>query len=190
MSMGENPSMEACFKNEIWRPIPGAEGYYSVSNLGRVRSEPLPFKTTGRQRGRILKLCLDTKGYPMFRLCIPGKRSRTVKVHRMVATAFLRPPGPHEQVNHKNGIKTDNHVENLEYISCKENIRHCWRNGLHTADHCAGSKNSNAKLNEDAVKAIRASYPAISARVLARQYGVTSQAINFVVKRKTWRSVA
>ncbi len=65
---------EAVGAAEEWRTISGAEGFYSVSNLGRVRSEPVPGKTVGRKRGRILTPSLDTKGYAIFKLCVPGQR--------------------------------------------------------------------------------------------------------------------
>ena len=108
--------------DEEWRPVPGAEGYYSVSSLGRVRSEPLPHPCVGRQRGRVLKLSRDSKGYLIFKLCLPGERGRTTKAHRAVAAAFLGPPAGDAQVNHRNGDKSDNRPENLEYVSCRENI--------------------------------------------------------------------
>ena len=181
--------MIECADNETWKPVLGAEGFYSVSNLGRVRSEPLPHATIGRQRGRILKPCLDTKGYPIVGLCLPGQRRRTMKVHRVVAITFIRPPTPGEQVNHKNGVKTDNRTGNLEYVSCLENIHHCWRTGLHGTEHCRGSRNPQAKLTDDAVRTIRGAYPNRSLTDLAKQFGVTPQAIAHVVKGETWADV-
>ena len=172
-------------ETERWLPIPGAEGFYSVSDLGRVRSEPLPYRTSGRQRGRVLKPYLDSKGYPIFRLCIPCTKPRTVKVHRMVAMAFIRMPEPGEQVNHNNGIKTDNRVANLEYVSCRENVRHCWDNGLHTAEHCRGARNPQAKLTEDAVRVIRREYPARTMTALAAEHGVSVTAVSYVIKGRT-----
>jgi hypothetical protein len=174
---------------EHWRPIPGAEGFYRVSDQGRIRSERLPHKTVGRQRGRVLKPCPDNKGYLLFRICIPGRPPKTMKVHRAVALAFLGPAPEGLQINHKNGDKRDNRVENLEYISCRENIRHCWQMGLHGVAHTRGETNVSSKLREADVLAIRAQYPSMSYAQLARKYRVTLQNIYSIVKRQTWRHV-
>jgi len=93
------------------------------------------------------------------------------------------------QVNHKNGDKSDNRVENLEYVTCRENIRHCWRTGLHGTQHCRGEANNHAKLKVDDVKAIRELHPAASLRELAFLYGVTKSTISLIVRRKTWKHI-
>ena len=173
---------------ECWRPIVGAEGYYSISSLGRVRSEPLSRPTPGRQRGRLLSRCLDTKGYPIVRICLPEGPSKTRKVHRLVAEVFLG-PAEDRQVNHINGDKTDNRVENLEYVTCKENIRHCWETGLHGVEHLRGESNSQARLKEHDVRLIRTMHPYWSLGRLARTFDVSKQAIAAVVKRQTWKHI-
>jgi len=174
---------------EHWRPIPGAEGFYSVSNLGHVRSEPLAHKTPGRQRGRVLKTSADSKGYLWFRLQVPRRPPKPVKVHRAVAMPFLGMPREGDQVNHKNGNKRDNRLDNLEYVTCKENIRHCWQNGLHGIAHLQGEANPNTHLTSDDVIVIRKLYPQLSYSQLARMYKVTKQTIRNVVKRITWKHV-
>lgn len=173
---------------EQWRTIPGSDGYYSVSSLGRVRSEPILTSRTGRQRGRILVANRDNKGYPQFQMCLPTRHT-TMKVHRAVALAFLGPRPDGYQINHKNGIKTDNRVANLEYVTCHENIRHCWEHGLHDATHCEGENNCRAKLTRDDVLVIRQLYPSLSARRLAALYGVSVTNICFIVQRKTWKHI-
>jgi len=181
--------MDRIDEGEEWRPIPGAEGFYSVSNCGRVRSEPLDRRTAGRQRGRILSPACDSKGYQMFRICLPGQPSRKWKVHRAVALAFLGVPEPQQQVNHRNGIKTDNTVENLEYVSCQENIQHCWRTGLHGTKHCTGENSANARLTEGDVRVIRQVYPDQLLARLAKRFGISKQAVWHVVQRKTWTHI-
>jgi hypothetical protein len=175
--------------SEQWRPIPGAEGYYCVSDQGRIRSEPLAHKTLGKQRGRILSPSLDTKGYRIFKLCIPGRRQKTTKVHRVVARVFLGEPPDGAQVNHKNGVKTDNRADNLEYVTCRENIRHCWRNGLHGVEHARGEANHNTTLCADEVRTIRELYPHCSLGRLARAFGISPTAVSCIVKRRTWKHV-
>jgi len=174
---------------ETWRPVPGAEGYYSVSDLGRVRSEPLAARALGKQRGKVLKTSADSKGYLWFRIMIPGLPPRSTKVHRAVAAAFLGPPQAGMQVNHKNGNKQDNRLENLEYVTCAENIRHCWQNGLHGTAHCRGEANQRAKLTADDVRVIRRLYPEVSLGRLAALYGVTKTNVWSIVRKKTWQHV-
>jgi hypothetical protein len=100
-------------QEEIWKDVLGYEGIYQVSNLGRVKS----FK---RCKEKILKPYKDTAGYLMVDL---NKNKRiTLSVHRLIATTFL---GISDlQVNHINGIKTDNKLENLEFVCARENSSH------------------------------------------------------------------
>lgn len=176
-------------EGECWRAIPGTDGQYSVSDRGRVRSEPLPGRS-GRQRGRVLTPRKGRKGYLLFRVCLTSGMQWHSTVHAAVAAAFIgsRPEGV--QIDHKDGDKANNRVENLEYVTCRENIRRSWEAGQHTADHCRGELNEKAKLTEDEVKAIRAIHPAKSLKELAEMYGVSVQNIALVVKRKTWKHVA
>lgn len=181
--------MTFCDTQECWRPIPGTDGQYSVINRGRVRSEPLAGRT-GRQRGRVLKPRASRKGYPVFRVCLTSGMRWQATVHSAVAAAFIGPRPDGHQVDHKNGDKTDNRVENLEYVTCRENIRRSWASGQHTAEHCRGEANTKAKLTADDVRTIRAIYPAKSLGELAALYGVSLQNIAFIAKRKTWKHVA
>ena len=174
---------------EEWRVIPGSGGYYSVSNHGRVRSEPINCGRSGRQRGRILKCCRDTKGYPQFSVCLPDGRRRRMKVHRAVALAFLGPRPPKSQINHISGDKDDNSVANLEYVSCRRNVRHAWELGLRTPEQVQGEKHGRSKLTADGVRAIRSARGNATLRQLAQRFGVTPQCIASVLKRETWRHV-
>ena len=174
---------------EEWRPIPGSEGLYSVSSLGRVRSEPTRGRRTGRQRGRTLKCSLDSKGYRQFAMSLTGGRRIRMKVHRAVALAFLGPRPPGTQINHKSGDKLDNSVANLEYVTCRQNIRHAWRKGLYTAEHCRGQRNPFAKLSPGQVRDIRSLASGTSLSELARQFGVSKTSISQVINRKTWKHV-
>ena len=97
-----------------WRKIDGFE-QYSVSSNGRVRND---------KTGRYLRAHKDRYGYLQLNLC-PGRKK--VKVHRLVATAFLDNKSKKPQVNHKDGVKTNNSVENLEWCSNRENMLHLHR---------------------------------------------------------------
>lgn len=110
---------------EIWKDIKDFERLYQVSNFGRVRS--LKF---GKER--VLKNgmgSMDGSGYYKIDLCKNGKIYHK-RIHRLVAAAFIDNPNNFDCINHINGIKTDNRVENLEWITCKENNIHAIRIGL------------------------------------------------------------
>ena len=113
---------------EEWKPVVGYEGLYEVSNLGRVKSLPRTVRykgtnTPAKRKERILIPAHDSDGYLVVGLTLDGKR-KGYKVHRLVAKAFLANMNDLPQINHKNGLRDDNRVENLEWCSAKDNIRH------------------------------------------------------------------
>ena len=108
---------------EIWEDIADYEGLYQVSSLGRVKS----LGNYKSSKEKILKLRSDRKGYLRVDLCKEGKR-KTYTVHRLVAQAFIPNLENKLEVNHKDEDKTNNKVENLEWVTRKENINHGTRN--------------------------------------------------------------
>ena len=106
---------------EIWKEIPFANGEYLVSNMGKVKT----VKT-----GRVLTSIVDARGYE--RVCLfKTNREKRYKVHRLVAITFIPNPANKAQVNHKDGNKRNNRVENLEWATNEENMHHSRENGLH-----------------------------------------------------------
>ena len=118
---------------EIWKDIPGYEGLYQVSNLGRVKSaerkvgwEFYNKPCARKHKERIIVAEVAKNGYKRVGLSKDGKRTR-YHLHRIIAKAFIPNPNNYPVINHKNGIKTDNRLENLEWTTYSENNYHAWR---------------------------------------------------------------
>lgn len=152
---------------EIWEDILGYEGLYQVSNFGRIK---------GFSRyEKILKSELMKIGYYQIRLYKKGIITKKY-IHRLVAEAFIPNPENKRTVNHKNGIKTDNSLENLEWATHQENNIHAVKTKLHTE-----------KLTVNDVLEIRKSD--LSCRALGKIYGVDFTNISLIKRRKSWAHI-
>lgn len=120
---------------EIWKPIKGYEGLYEVSNFGNVRSldryvycsNQFGSKGTRKNKGVIIKSFVQNNGYVFVHL-----KNKNFKIHRLVAQTFIPNNDNKPQVNHKDGNKTNNKVDNLEWCTVAENIQHAIKNKLLT----------------------------------------------------------
>ncbi|MEM8674375.1 MAG: NUMOD4 domain-containing protein [Cyanobacteria bacterium P01_G01_bin.67] len=108
--------------SEYWKDIEGFPNY-QVSNHGRVKNN---------RTGKILKPYQTKKGYLTVGFWLNGKKKR-LSIHRLVAQAFLPNSNNLPEVNHINGCKADNHLCNLEWVSCSANVSHAYQNGLRQA---------------------------------------------------------
>lgn len=119
-------------KSEAWLPIEGYEGLYEVSDKGRVRSMMRTVITNaGLERyvaGKLLSQKIEVGNYRRVSLSKNGKK-KTFAVHRLVAMAFL--PNRKDTVNHKDGRPQNNNLENLEWCTAQENMRHAFATGIH-----------------------------------------------------------
>ena len=123
--------------NEVWKDVSIYKGY-QVSNLGRVRRLKDVITVVDNKRTyqktineKVLKPTINNCGYSCVWLRdLNNKEKRYCKVHRLVAEAFLPSLAENLDVNHINGIKTDNRLENLEWSTRSENVKHAWGTGL------------------------------------------------------------
>jgi hypothetical protein len=152
---------------------------YEVSNTGLAKS--LPHYNT---KGIILKQSLNPCGY----LYVHLGRNKQCSVHRLVAQAFIPNPLNKRCINHINGIKTDNRVENLEWCTHKENERHS-KDIL--GNDKTGENNGNSLLKEFQVKEIRNKYipRKYSIFKLAKEYRVSHGLIHLIITNKIWKNV-
>lgn len=117
---------------EIWKDIQGYEKLYQVSNFGKIKSLPKKTKMKNQytEKEMILKPTKNRYGYYYVDLCNGKNNKKKYLIHQLVAKAFIPNPESKPQVNHKNGIKTDNTLNNLEWCTAKENNIHAIKNGL------------------------------------------------------------
>lgn len=109
------------------KDIPGYEGRYAVTEDGRIWTYSKVLPNGGvRHPGKWLSLSLSTKGYAKVSL----GRGKYHRVHRLVASVYIPNPSNLPHINHKNGVKTDNRVENLEWVTNQENVTHAIKSGL------------------------------------------------------------
>lgn len=173
---------------EVWKDIPGYEGLYQVSNLGRVKSleryvfdrvakhyQPEQIKKPSNKKSKDG----SAKGYLILQLYRDNK-AKNCYIHRLVAEAFIPNPENKKTVNHKNGDKHDNRAENLEWTTYKENNNHAYKYGLNDANHRQNRKGSTPVSQYDEDMNLIKTYP--SMREAERQTGIDCTAIGLGIK--------
>ena len=192
---------------EEWRDIEGYEGLYQVSSLGQV--------TSIHNTHNILhcKFHISNNGY--LRVCLyKNGRQKNALVHRLVAIAFIPNPENKREVNHKNGIKTDNRVENLEWATAKENMAHAYKNGLvdyqyrspsllkegyernrdrilkQQSERTKGEKNPQSKRTEEMIIKIRQMYKeGMRFCEISRTLNIDRRQIASIIRGKLWSHI-
>lgn len=162
---------------EKWKDIKNYEGRYQISSTGLVKS----LKRPGKRKEILLKQSISkgrnrSEGY--FAVVLTKEKTkRTHFIHRLVANSFLEKKSATAQVNHRDGNKLNNAVENLEWIEGKDNILHATRRGLRYS-----------KLTRRQVNSIKKKYAGgkTSQYELAKKYGVNQSVISRVVNLRSW----
>lgn len=168
-----------------WKPVRGYEGFYEVSDRGRVKRVG---RCIGATPGRVLRLYKEKHGY--MAVCLQKNDIRhRFRVHRLVYEAFVGPIPEGLTINHIDGDKVNNQPSNLEVMTRGENVRHAIRIGLFCQD---GEANHSSKLTEGMVRRIRETYiPGVFGQIrTAKHFGLNPGTVRDVLTRKTWRSVA
>lgn len=184
---------------ELWKPIEGYEGLYEISNYGEVKSlDKWVDIGMGRKqflKGKIRPSAVSSNGYRMITLT-KNKRPTTYCIHALVATNFISNPLKKPIVNHRNASKIDNYIENLEWATYSENIKHAYKNKLRKAS----TKGRFGKLHHNSKPVIQFSMDGAfikewdSASDAARELNIRSLGITAVCrgednsyKRSIWR---
>lgn len=168
---------------EYWKTIEGYEDY-EVSSLGRIRSNK------SNRKSIILKERYSKDGYIQYALLKNGK-AKYIRIHRLVAEYFIPNPENKPTVNHKDGDKTNNCVENLEWATLSEQIQHAYDLGLKKP--MKGNAQVNHVLTTEQVIEIRKIYKAhdkeFGMKALAKKYGVSEPTINRVAHHRSYKNI-
>jgi hypothetical protein len=165
-------------KMELWKDITSYEGSYWVSNFGRVKS-----------CRKVLK-CYCNGKYVQVML---GRKGKQPLIHRLVAEAFIPNPENKPQVNHIDGNKLNNNVDNLEWCTCAENMIHCvnllGKKG--NPPHYSGEKNPAAKLsNEDVIDIRNKLSSRITNKQISNEYNISNTTVWKIKTYQTYKSSA
>lgn len=166
---------------EIWKDIKDFEGLYKVSNLGNVKR--LVSERVFEER--LICRNIDRYGYVKRSLNKKGIQ-KSITEHRLVAVAFIENPENKITVNHINGIKTDNRVENLEWNTNLENKQHAVNSGL---TNLKGVNHPKCKLSEKQVLEIREIGFSQTRTSLSKKYGVCRNSILRIIMGKNWNHI-
>jgi hypothetical protein len=178
-------SKELRFLCEEWRNINDFNGY-EISNFGNVRGKDrFSGKRSSIVKGKELKQIVNKRGYPETRFRKNGTHFRVI--HRLVAKAFIPNPDNKSQVNHIDGNKLNNRVDNLEWVSNSENQKHAYSLGLQPSR--AGENNNKAKITDKDVTLLKELYNSGKSVVeISKLTDISISSARQIIYGRTWKS--
>lgn len=153
---------------EIWKEINLYGTEYLINNMGVIKN---------KKRDKILKPYISSGGYEYIKI-LKQHRHYHIRIHRLVAQTFIPNPNNLPQVNHIDGNKLNNNVENLEWVSCSQNVVHGFKNGLYNIKRINKTKVNQYDLQGNFIK----TWDSISE--IEKEYNVTHTAIRFCCLNK------
>lgn len=178
---------------EIWKNIKGYEGLYQISNYGNIKSLDRIIiyknKYSHFHKGKYLKQEIDINGYLYISISKDGKIKKN-KVHRLVAETFIFNPKNKSDVNHKDGNKQNNNIDNLEWNTHQENENHAVKNKLKSygQDHYLTKlTNEQVKLIKWIAKNVKVKYGFWSK--LSKKLNINKNIISSIINNKSWKSI-
>lgn len=167
--------MEDNWRPIAWRDVKGYEGKYQVSNIGLIR----------KSNGIIIGQYFHQHGYLIARLSQPRK---AVRVHRIVAEAFIDNPEQKPFINHIDCVRSNNVVWNLEWCTQKENLDHARALGRLRSDYLVGKRSNRAKLTDEQAFSIIAEYRVggTSWGKLAKKYGISKRSVGSIISGRSY----
>lgn len=179
-------------EKEIWKDIPGYEGRYQISDSGKVKSLARVSKSKypggNPVKMRILKSTINPGGYEVVILCKDAK-TKCIGIHRLIATAFIPTINGKDHINHKNGNRLDNTIENLEWCTNQENQTHSWKHN--SRQPLRGENNGHAKIKpEDVVEIRRLRSEGYTYIEIGKRFNLSRPSVQDIIYRRTWKHVA
>lgn len=175
--------MEETWKGVIYQGI-DYSNRIEVSNNGKLRNSITKYEYTLR---------IGKTGYYYVIVSLGSRKNRKAfKIHKAVAETFIPNVNNYPCINHKDGNKLNNRVDNLEWCTQKYNVLHAYRIGTHKA--ISGTNNKNAKLTLEDLKYIRENYKAgdknFGCRALAKKFNIAHQTISCAIRYKTYKDIS
>lgn len=188
-SSGSSPDMTASlqeFDLEVWKDVVGFDEYFQVSNFGNVYS---------KRTNKVLKQTVSRKGYSSISTRIGGRNGKcyNLRIHRLVAEAFIPNPDVKDQVNHIDGDKLNNHVDNLEWNTQFENMQHAFRLGLMDLSKLEINNINSRLISDEDVNFIKVNFKSrnreFGYRALSRKFKVSKHTIYCIVNNIRYKEV-
>lgn len=167
--------------------INGFSHKYIIYEDGTVFSPNYIDKNGFNRIGRKIKPTVSKKGYLRVALIMVNGEKRYYSVHRLVASYFIENPLQKPEVNHIDGNKKNNNINNLEWVTSSQNIKHSYDTGLRSGTCHIGEKNNMAKLTEEKVSDILMSK--LTVNELSNKYGISKSTIYKIKQGKRWNSL-